>query len=154
MRRKKSSKERGADSWRLVVDSEYAELEKSKNLARVIKLRTDRVKLVGEWQAVCAEITRCSNQVWADKFAMRMLRERKNVYENLQHHFDDLESRRRGLVVRIRKIFEEIVDLGGLVRTSMDATAGEAPNVSSVLYKSDFGKNASTATQFRDQLIR
>jgi len=153
MRRKKKTTGHNLDSATLVVNREYDELEKSGKLARVLKLRRERLKMVADWRAVWAEISRCSTQDWTDKFALRMLRNRKKVYENLQRHFDGLDSSKSKLVVRLKEIFEEIVDLGGSVMTPMELATGEVADALPISHE-HMGRNAGTAAKFRDQMIR
>src|SRR5580700_2337501 len=154
MRRKKKHLERDPDFGTLVVNREYEELEKNGKLARVLELRRERPKLVAEWRAVWTEFSRCNTQDWTDKFALRMLRNRKKVYENLQRHFDGLESSKNRLVVRLREIFEQIANLGGSVMTPMDLATDGVAEVPPIPYERGVGRNASTPAGFRDQVIR
>lgn len=153
MNRKKKTAGNTLDNGTLVVNREYEELEKSGKLARVLKLRQERLKMVADWRAVWAEISRCNTQDWTDKFALRMLRNRKKVYENLQRHFDGLDSSKSKLVVRLKEIFEEIADLGGSVMTPMELATDEVADALSISDEHT-GRKVGTPAQFRDRIIR
>ena len=153
MRRTKKGSEDDSDLGRLVVNSEIAETERRGTLRKAVQLRMECRKLVAERDAVWAEIMKC-DQAWVDRFAMRLLRANKSVHENIQRHLDALDGRRRSLVVRIRKLAQQISDLGLMVDIRPDQVPPKTGGVSSYQHDAGLGRNSSGAAQYRDFLIR
>jgi hypothetical protein len=153
MRRKKKTLGHSLDSGTVVVNREYDELEKNGKLARVLKLRHERLKLMAEWRAVWAEITRCGTYEWADRFALRMLRNRQKVYSNLQRHFDSLDDRKNRLLTRLKEITNELVELGGSI-VSPEPSADEVSSSASLFFKDNSRQKVFTPARYRDQAIR
>jgi len=152
MRRRK--KDPGDDSnLRPVVGLGIAEMERRRTLRKAVVLRMECRKLVAERDAVWAELMKSNDVEWFDKFAMKMLRAKRSVHENLQSHFDVLDKRLRTLVVRIRELAQQVFDLGLTVDIRpRPVTAGTG--TSSDLQGVGLGRNVNPAPGYRDFLIR
>jgi len=137
-----------------VVDSAYAELQQQGKLRRAVQMRVEARKLAAERDRLTAEILKCGDLAWVDKFVLRMLRQKKDVHKNLQRHFDELENRRRKAAIRARQIAQEVFELGLNVDIAPRPVEAKAEGVSIDSGDLGTGRNQNTSAQFRDYLIR
>jgi hypothetical protein len=150
---KKGSSQDDYDFGRAHVVDEYHELEQEGKLNRVARLRIECRKLLAELDNVWALIL-SRDQDWLDKFALRMLHEKKNAAENLQRQVDTLDSRRRKLAVKIRKTILQIAALGGSFDPQQRPHSSRIAKASTNTQDFGPGRNASGPAQWRDFIIR
>lgn len=139
---------------KIVVAKEYEELERNGKLREVLQLRIHLRKLKTELEKVNAELMRCEEYAWIDKFAMRLLAAHKPVYANLQRHFEDLENRSRKLVVETETIFDKIVNMGGSVVAFPEADSSQSGPKSPLPLIPSSGRNEKASARFRDYTIQ